>query len=300
MNLIRERVKKWREQGWPGVTRTTRDLLAYWSRDGRQHRLFFAQIEAAETIIFLTEARTDFRQGIEVPRDEPSDEVKARGFSGFLRYACKMATHAWAWHPTSEPSPPPAMHHSTSGGSRGEAAEIRSATASSRCLHRRCTIRRRVGAVEGAASIRSATGSSRPRHRRCTKKRRSEPTRSSALDHQSTGRSRVGVAGIPLGRGLEPSISAATHNPATGRSRGADVGLPLGCGSEPSTSSAVHHSGWGQGVSPNGVVVERLGSTRSSRRRSRVVGRPRAVSGCRLDRLLGGCARGPRLRLLAW
>jgi type III restriction enzyme len=92
VNLIRERVSKWRSQGWPGVTRTTRDLLAYWRREGRQYRLFFAQIEAAETIIFLTEARTDFRQGIEIPRDEPSDEVKVRGFSGFLRYALKMAT----------------------------------------------------------------------------------------------------------------------------------------------------------------------------------------------------------------
>ena len=92
VNLIRERVQKWREQGWPGVTRTTHDLLSYWRREGRGQRLFFAQLEAAETIIFLTEARPDFRQGVEVPRDEPSDEAKAQGFMGFLRYACKMAT----------------------------------------------------------------------------------------------------------------------------------------------------------------------------------------------------------------
>ena len=49
-------------------------------------------MEAAETIIFLIEARADLLQGIEIPRDEPSDEKKAEGFSGFLRYACKMAT----------------------------------------------------------------------------------------------------------------------------------------------------------------------------------------------------------------
>ena len=30
-----------------------------------EHRLFFAQLEAAETIIFLTEARRDFLQGID-------------------------------------------------------------------------------------------------------------------------------------------------------------------------------------------------------------------------------------------
>jgi type III restriction enzyme len=50
--------------------------------------------EAAETVIFLTEARADFRQGLEIPRDEPSDEAKAHGFSGFVRCACKIATGA--------------------------------------------------------------------------------------------------------------------------------------------------------------------------------------------------------------
>jgi hypothetical protein len=39
-------------------------------REGRHHRLFFAQREAAETVIFLTEARGDFLQGIEIPPDE--------------------------------------------------------------------------------------------------------------------------------------------------------------------------------------------------------------------------------------
>jgi type III restriction enzyme len=92
VNLIRERVMAWRDQGYPGVTRTTLELLQLWRRDGREKRLFFAQLEAAETVIFLTEARADFRQGIDVPRDEPSDEKKAEGYAGFLRYACKMAT----------------------------------------------------------------------------------------------------------------------------------------------------------------------------------------------------------------
>lgn len=94
VNLIRTRIKAWREQGWPGVTRTTRDLLVYWRREERDKRLFFAQLEAAETIIFLTEARPDFRQGIVIPRDEPTAEAKADGYAGFTRYACKMATGA--------------------------------------------------------------------------------------------------------------------------------------------------------------------------------------------------------------
>src|SRR5215213_1443265 len=92
VNLVRERVKTWRDAGYPGVTRTTSELLQWWRREGREKRLFFAQLEAAETIIFLTEARADFRQGIEVPRDEPGEDRKKEGYSGFLRYACKMAT----------------------------------------------------------------------------------------------------------------------------------------------------------------------------------------------------------------
>ncbi|TMQ30136.1 MAG: type III restriction endonuclease subunit R, partial [Planctomycetota bacterium] len=94
VNRIRERVKNWRQQGYPGVTRTTLELLQWWSREGRDDnkRLFFAQLEAAETIILLTEARADFLQGIAIPRDEPSDDRKAEGYTGFVRRACKMAT----------------------------------------------------------------------------------------------------------------------------------------------------------------------------------------------------------------
>jgi type III restriction enzyme len=92
VNLVRERVESWKSQGYPGVSRTTLELIQWWTRDGREKRLFFAQIEAALVIIFLTEARADFLQGIEVPRDDPSDDRKAEGYAGFLRYACKMAT----------------------------------------------------------------------------------------------------------------------------------------------------------------------------------------------------------------
>ncbi len=92
VNRVRERLKAWRAASRPGVTRTTLELLDYWTREGRQHRLFFAQREAVETVIFLTEARSDFLQGIDVPPDEPSDDRKAEGYAGFRRIACKMAT----------------------------------------------------------------------------------------------------------------------------------------------------------------------------------------------------------------
>ena len=94
VNLIRERLEAWEQAGYPGVTRTTLDLVKWWTRDGREKRLFFAQLEAALTVIFLIEARADFLQGISIPRDEPSDERKADGYKGFQRYACKMATGA--------------------------------------------------------------------------------------------------------------------------------------------------------------------------------------------------------------
>ncbi|MGQ0766042.1 MAG: BPTD_3080 family restriction endonuclease [Gemmatimonadota bacterium] len=92
VNVVRDAVAQWRSEGYPGATRTTLDLLAHWRRDGRKTRLFFAQLEAAETIIFLREARSDFLQGVDVPRESVSEDVQQRGYAGFVRYACKMAT----------------------------------------------------------------------------------------------------------------------------------------------------------------------------------------------------------------
>jgi type III restriction enzyme len=92
VNRVRERVKAWRGQGYPGTTRTTQALLQWWWRDGRQTRLFFAQLEAAEATIFLREARADLLQGIAVPREEVGGEKEAQGLQSFARYACKMAT----------------------------------------------------------------------------------------------------------------------------------------------------------------------------------------------------------------
>jgi type III restriction enzyme len=93
-NRIRQKVKEWRTDGYPGVTRTTKEILEWWTRDGRDEtkRLFFAQREAAETIIFVKEARADYPQGINVQREELSEERIKAGYSGFARYALKMAT----------------------------------------------------------------------------------------------------------------------------------------------------------------------------------------------------------------
>jgi type III restriction enzyme len=95
VNLIRERLTAWLPlalRGEGGVSRTTMELLQYWRREGREKRLFFAQLEAAETIIFLSEARQDFLQGIDIPLDQPDERKQAEGYRAFRRYACKMAT----------------------------------------------------------------------------------------------------------------------------------------------------------------------------------------------------------------
>jgi type III restriction enzyme len=93
VTLVRSRLAEWRKDSYPGATRTTVELLEYWQRPDREKRLFFAQIEAAETIIFLKEARPDYLQGIHVPLDEPGERQKDEsGYRAFRRYACKMAT----------------------------------------------------------------------------------------------------------------------------------------------------------------------------------------------------------------
>jgi len=84
VNAIRPRTKAWREAGYPGVTGITRQLLQYWNdpseRDDR--RFFFCQLEAIETLIWLTEAPESERVGITVPCDEGT----------FRRICNKMAT----------------------------------------------------------------------------------------------------------------------------------------------------------------------------------------------------------------
>jgi len=68
INEIRQRVDAWRilpSSQW-GVTPETQRLLLHWKDPSRARRLFFCQIEAIETLIYLTEvAPTRFRKQIE-------------------------------------------------------------------------------------------------------------------------------------------------------------------------------------------------------------------------------------------
>ena len=84
VNQIRPRVKAWREAGYPGVTSITRRLLNHWtdSEGFGTRRFFFCQLEAAETLIWLTEASATDQVGIEIPSDGGQ----------FKRLCAKMAT----------------------------------------------------------------------------------------------------------------------------------------------------------------------------------------------------------------
>lgn len=83
VNAIRPRVKAWREQGYPGTTSLTRRLLEHWwNKDERQYPFFFCQLDALETIIWLTEAAASEKVGVEVPSDG----------GAFQRVCTKMAT----------------------------------------------------------------------------------------------------------------------------------------------------------------------------------------------------------------
>jgi type III restriction enzyme len=89
VNEIRQSVARWRLQGYPHATSLTRELLAYWRAEDRQRRLFFCQIEAAETAIYLTEAaeKSGDTKALNVIRAE-----NARLNDGLPRLAFKMAT----------------------------------------------------------------------------------------------------------------------------------------------------------------------------------------------------------------
>ena len=84
VNQIRPRVKAWREAGYPGVTAITKRLLDYWTdpEEFENRRFFFCQLEAAETLIWLTEAPASDLVGIDVPGDGGE----------FQRLCSKMAT----------------------------------------------------------------------------------------------------------------------------------------------------------------------------------------------------------------
>jgi type III restriction enzyme len=90
INRIRDHVAAFRRAGYPGVTSVTRELLAYWTEPDRAKPLFFCQIEALETAIFLGEVAGRTQPWIENQLREDNQAKNA----GLYRVAIKMATGA--------------------------------------------------------------------------------------------------------------------------------------------------------------------------------------------------------------
>ncbi|HEV1993220.1 MAG TPA: DEAD/DEAH box helicase family protein, partial [Candidatus Acidoferrum sp.] len=91
INQVRERVARWRKDGYleGSITKTTRFLLNYWKNPERARKLFFCQIEALETAIYLTEAAPKYNDAwIENALRRFNDEANP----GLYRIAFKMAT----------------------------------------------------------------------------------------------------------------------------------------------------------------------------------------------------------------
>src|SRR3990172_7484991 len=89
INQIRERVAIWRQGGYQGITNTTARLLEYWQRPDRVRRLFFCQIEALETGIYVTEVARKYGDAwIENRLREENERANPLLF----RIAFKMAT----------------------------------------------------------------------------------------------------------------------------------------------------------------------------------------------------------------
>jgi type III restriction enzyme len=98
VNALREDVKRWREGGYEGATEVTKELLHYWWREDRLTRLFFCQLEAAETVIFLNEIRLSGKylrfnpaftdEDLDQLQDQPGDPALAP----LIRMGLKMAT----------------------------------------------------------------------------------------------------------------------------------------------------------------------------------------------------------------
>lgn len=83
VNEIRKRVCKWRSDGYPGISGVTKKLIEHWKDpEQRNYPFFFCQLDAIETLIWLSEAPESDKVGIDI--DQQNNE--------FRRICSKMAT----------------------------------------------------------------------------------------------------------------------------------------------------------------------------------------------------------------
>ena len=118
INALRADLLRWRASNWEGATPITKQLLRHWWSPDRARRLFFCQVEAVETIIYLNEILGSGRKprwNPEVTREDyekmllgerpplaaamtedfwPSfaDKSENPAYKALIRQGCKMAT----------------------------------------------------------------------------------------------------------------------------------------------------------------------------------------------------------------
>jgi len=89
INRVRFEVDRWRIGGRAGVTRTTTRLLDYWTDTARENKLFFCQIEAVETAIYIAEVA---KKAGDTWIDNDLKRFNEDANPGLFRIALKMAT----------------------------------------------------------------------------------------------------------------------------------------------------------------------------------------------------------------
>ncbi len=95
---IRDAVNKWRADGYPGATDTSRKLLNYWFEtdhrmgDGRKFKYHDCHRPAIETLIYLYEVVKIRRQKPLLETFSGRSDLKLLQYDDFARYCIKMAT----------------------------------------------------------------------------------------------------------------------------------------------------------------------------------------------------------------
>ena len=90
---LRKKVKAWRDARYEGATQTSKSLLQWWFKTNHPNfRYYFAQQEAVETIIYLTDV-IKVKDKYDLMRFDSSGFVSAGMFpENWRRYVIKMAT----------------------------------------------------------------------------------------------------------------------------------------------------------------------------------------------------------------
>jgi type III restriction enzyme len=112
INGVRGKIRAWRDGGYLGVTPVTLQLLRYWNNPEREKKLFFCQIEALETIIYITEVAKSFGDSWIHNHLREANQLANPGLD---RVAMKMATGSGktvvmgmliAWHTLNKKAAP--------------------------------------------------------------------------------------------------------------------------------------------------------------------------------------------------